>query len=166
MRLPTGDNSCTWVQVINKRLTRQDLLRFQLPRNKVSIHDSMHNTTTLWHELYLSKTSYKSYITMNSVQTYRRVSSYTSIVVIPVVGRVHYVLLTNMTTVSFKLMCYYNTSLALKELHTASSKYKRYTSVWRSYNDPTILCTQTESYILPLRGRDGEQTPNLMFLPK
>ena len=44
------------------------MLRFQLPRNKVSIHDSMHNTTTLWHEQYLSKTSYKSDITMNSVQ--------------------------------------------------------------------------------------------------
>ena len=68
VRLPTGDNSCTWIQVIKKRLTRQDVLRFQLPRNKVSIHDSMHNTTTLWHEQYLSKTSYKSDITMNSVQ--------------------------------------------------------------------------------------------------
>ena len=68
VRLPAGDNSCTWIQVIKKRLTRQDVLRFQLPRNKVSIHDSMHNTTTLWHEQYLSKTSYKSDITMNSVQ--------------------------------------------------------------------------------------------------
>ena len=68
VRLPTGDNSCTWVQVIKKRLTRRDLLRFQLPRNKVSIHDSMHNTTTLWHEQYLSKTSYKSDVTINSVQ--------------------------------------------------------------------------------------------------
>ena len=74
VRLPTGDNSCTWVQVIKTRLTRRDLLRFQLPRNKVSIHDSMHNTTTLWHEQYLSKTSYKSDITMNSVQASKRPS--------------------------------------------------------------------------------------------